>query len=275
MESAFDKNKDPSEANTATSIMVSSKKLFWSSPQHSAILRVTLLLGIALILTAGLLLARSYLKQKKEYHVVDPHTVGFTLVLKMRSMEVDSYGRMLKGEIKDATIDDFQGRLVPIELSSTTITDNKMQTTQFGTIPFSCDSGGGDLQFRMTDSQVQKVQRFLREPLIPPKKSTYAPAAMTGTAGTTIHDAAKRGDLGKIVALLQANPDLVFSKDNDGWTPLHWAVSAGHKDVVELLLNYKAEVNASANNGWTPLKLAMLRGQMDMVEKLRDRGGHE
>ena len=36
-----------------------------------------------------------------------------------------------------------------------------------------------------------------------------------------IHDAAKDGDLEKVKALLKDNPDLVFSKDNDGATPLH------------------------------------------------------
>ena len=38
-----------------------------------------------------------------------------------------------------------------------------------------------------------------------------------------IHNAVKSGDLEKIHALLTNNPDLVFSKDYGGWTPLHWA----------------------------------------------------
>ena len=43
-----------------------------------------------------------------------------------------------------------------------------------------------------------------------------------------IHDAAKDGDLEKVKALLQSNPDLVFSKDDKyGATPLHWAAAAG------------------------------------------------
>ena len=46
---------------------------------------------------------------------------------------------------------------------------------------------------------------------------------------------------------------MVFSKDNKGKTPLHWAALSGHKDVVELLLASKAEVNAKNNDGQTPL----------------------
>ena len=57
-----------------------------------------------------------------------------------------------------------------------------------------------------------------------------------------IHDAARKGDLAKVKALLKDHPDLVFSKDNNGETPLHQAVLFGHKDVAELLLAGKAEV---------------------------------
>ncbi len=38
-----------------------------------------------------------------------------------------------------------------------------------------------------------------------------------------IHVAAMKGDLRKVEALLKDNPDLVFSKDNIGWTPLSYA----------------------------------------------------
>ena len=71
-----------------------------------------------------------------------------------------------------------------------------------------------------------------------------------------IHDAAQSGDLEKVKALLKANPDLVFTKDNTGSTPLLYAASYGHRDVVALLLASKADVNAKANNGQTSLHLA-------------------
>jgi ankyrin repeat protein len=71
-----------------------------------------------------------------------------------------------------------------------------------------------------------------------------------------VHDAAAGGDLGKVKAPLKDNPDLVFSKDN-GDTLLHWAARNGQKDVAELLLANKADVNAKDNNGATPLHRAM------------------
>ena len=42
-----------------------------------------------------------------------------------------------------------------------------------------------------------------------------------------IHDATRNDDLAKMQALLKGNPDMVFSKHNDGNTPLHWAAAGG------------------------------------------------
>ena len=89
-----------------------------------------------------------------------------------------------------------------------------------------------------------------------------------GVGGGDIHNAAKAGDLVKVKALLKDHPDLVFNKDNDGRSPLHWAANSGHKDVVELLLTNKAEVNAKDNDGRSPLHWAASIGHKDMAELL-------
>jgi ankyrin repeat protein len=86
--------------------------------------------------------------------------------------------------------------------------------------------------------------------------------------GGEIHDAAESGGLEKVRLLLKANPELVFSKDTDGRTPLHYAASCTNKDVVELLLAYKADVNAKDNDGRTPLHLASEDGRKEVVELL-------
>jgi ankyrin repeat protein len=95
-----------------------------------------------------------------------------------------------------------------------------------------------------------------------------------------ISDAAKVGDLAKVKELLRNNPELVSYRVIEGYTPLHWAVQEGHKDVVEWLVTHNAEVNAKAtdapgtNVSWpplrliTPLHLAALKGHKNVAELL-------
>ena len=98
---------------------------------------------------------------------------------------------------------------------------------------------------------------------------------LTNNAEVSIHDAAAIGDLEKVKALLNANPDLVNSKDKGGWTPLLWATTSNHKDVAELLLANKADVDAADNMGNTALHFAELQKYGDVAELLRQHGGHE
>ena len=83
-----------------------------------------------------------------------------------------------------------------------------------------------------------------------------------------IHDAAKNGDLEKVKALLKTNPALVFSKDDAGFTPLHWAAIKGCKEVAELLLANKADVNAKNDYGMMPLHAAVAYHNKAVVELL-------
>ncbi|MGD0815313.1 MAG: ankyrin repeat domain-containing protein [Verrucomicrobiota bacterium] len=61
---------------------------------------------------------------------------------------------------------------------------------------------------------------------------------------------------------------LVFTTDNNGWTPLHWAAYEGHMDLAELMLNNKAEVDANNKNGDTPLNRAAAKGHKSVAELL-------
>lgn len=77
-----------------------------------------------------------------------------------------------------------------------------------------------------------------------------------------IHDAVRKGDQAKVVALLQQNPELVFSRDKFGNTPLHIAAEHNKPEIAALLLANGADVNAKVSNesrnaGQTPLTLAL------------------
>jgi ankyrin repeat protein len=83
-----------------------------------------------------------------------------------------------------------------------------------------------------------------------------------------LHDAARAGDLPQIEALLKDRPDLVFSEERAGGTPLHCAAKNGHKDVAEPLLASRADVDAKNRFGETPLLEAARNGQRDLAELL-------
>src|SRR6266436_1444021 len=83
-----------------------------------------------------------------------------------------------------------------------------------------------------------------------------------------ISAAVKEGDLERVKALLKGKPDLVFTKDDAGWTPLHYAAHWGWKEVAELLMANKAEVNAQTTDGLNPLHIAAAQGYREVAELL-------
>jgi uncharacterized protein len=85
-----------------------------------------------------------------------------------------------------------------------------------------------------------------------------------------IHDAAEAGNLAKVTALLKDHPELVSSENNANWgyTPLHMAAENGNKDMAELLMKNRADINARDRKGWTALHVAARNGRKDVAELL-------
>jgi hypothetical protein len=79
-----------------------------------------------------------------------------------------------------------------------------------------------------------------------------------------LFQACSKGDCKKVGKLLKRSPDLVFSKDKNGTTPLSLAASKGYKEMVELLLANKADVNAD-HDYETPLAAASQGGFAEVV----------
>lgn len=57
-----------------------------------------------------------------------------------------------------------------------------------------------------------------------------------------------------------------------GWTPLHYAASGGHIEVIKLLLSHSAYIDAESPNLTTPLMMAAMYGSPQAVELLLTEG---
>jgi ankyrin len=126
------------------------------------------------------------------------------------------------------------------------------------------------------------------------------------SARTSLHWAAKRGDLSAAEILIKHKADVNAKKragvytplhqaatkemaellirhkadvnagiEEKTATPLHWAVEDQNKDVVEVLLKHRADVTAKNGARETPLEIARRIGAKEIVELLRRYGAKE
>ncbi len=57
-----------------------------------------------------------------------------------------------------------------------------------------------------------------------------------------------------------------------GWTPLHYAATGGHADLLKLLLDHHAYIDAESPNGTTPLMMAAYYGNPKVTLLLLEEG---
>ncbi|MCU0924108.1 MAG: ankyrin repeat domain-containing protein, partial [Burkholderiaceae bacterium] len=108
-----------------------------------------------------------------------------------------------------------------------------------------------------------------------PEPAASAALPAVSTAGITpregsrgeLFEAAQRGDLTRVGALLEAKAD-INAKDSFGFTALMYASLKGHVPVVGALLEAKADANAEDINGQTALMWASRTGHVAVVRAL-------
>jgi ankyrin repeat protein len=92
-------------------------------------------------------------------------------------------------------------------------------------------------------------------------------ATLTSPLGY-LQEYARRGDLDGVQEVLEEYPEIKDELSSAGTTALQAAVHAGHMDIVDCLLNAKADVNAKSNRGDTALHMAAAHNIVDMALRL-------
>jgi ankyrin repeat protein len=80
--------------------------------------------------------------------------------------------------------------------------------------------------------------------------------------------AAIKGQIDLVKQLIARDADI----NKPGWTALHYAASSGQVEIMKLLLEKYAFIDAQSPNGTTPLMMAAMYGSPDSVKLLLDEG---
>jgi hypothetical protein len=97
-------------------------------------------------------------------------------------------------------------------------------------------------------------------------------ASSIHVSAQAIVDAAKRNEVVTVQRLLREDPRAVAATDRDRCTPLHYAANLGNLQIIQLLLMYRANVNARQRDGWTALHSAAITSQVPAMQLLCDHG---
>ena len=105
-------------------------------------------------------------------------------------------------------------------------------------------------------------------------RSSGASYDLRDRAGCNVlHYAVDGGNLDSIQYLLMDGVDVNAKDNTSGWTPLLRASSVGgNKEVADLLIKYKADVNIMDKDNKSALMIAVINGNQPLVQCLVEHG---
>lgn len=126
-----------------------------------------------------------------------------------------------------------------------------------------------ELQVAVEAGDANRVAGLLRYGI--EKRRVNVNAPLYPRREVLLHLAARRNQRDICIMLLDANADLQSDEITEGRHPMHDACDRGSFDVVELLLDRRAQVEESTFAGLRPLHFAASSGSADVADLLLDR----
>jgi ankyrin repeat protein len=102
---------------------------------------------------------------------------------------------------------------------------------------------------------------------------------LLNTKGVDLNIRARNGDTALMIAsykgdvpMVKALLDKEAEPNNTGWTALHYAAAIGNDEIVQMLLDASAYIDAGSPNNTTPIMMAARAGKILTVKLLLDSG---
>jgi ankyrin repeat protein len=92
--------------------------------------------------------------------------------------------------------------------------------------------------------------------------------AQSNNGDTALMIASFSGNRAAVAALLDKDAEV----NKHGWTALHYAAANGDGDIIRLLLEKSAYIDAESPNKTTPVMMAARAGHLDVVKQLMEAG---
>ena len=92
-----------------------------------------------------------------------------------------------------------------------------------------------------------------------------------------LHEACMNGDIAKVQDLIATSSNLkqdLIQRDLDERTPLHWATSLSHTEIITILLSHMQGIDLDTlvdEAGWTPVHIAASVGNLQILKQFVER----
>jgi ankyrin repeat protein len=125
-----------------------------------------------------------------------------------------------------------------------------------------------------THPKAPSLSVMIKRPLVvePAGRTPSAPNAPAARPASEIVTASQRGDAARVRELLAAGGSASDVDPDTGRSALHFAARENRAEVVAILIDSKADINATDRTGKTPLTMAAENSAVDATKLLIERG---